>query len=337
MLCALQHVGMGVSDAAASYAFYRYRLGFNLKLVDWRGKNEEFNPFIGELAEVHIIMAINSRKGGAIELIELISLPTCRNGDRWGDIGYLSSGYRAENLAMLARHLERSGVSFKVPIQSIQLTDGRRREFAFLRDPDGNILELIDTHPGVSRRPAVSGLMQITIGVRDLDRAICFYRDILGYDKVLFESSGRASALDPLFRGKLNQREVLLGRSSSLGGLFVSPDGGTLRLVQALDYEGKQLSEGRPWGYPGLQMECCYEVRDIRSAVEKLKADKQEIFRPPTYLNLGSGSHGYFAFVKDPDGNLVEFVEVTRVAWLSPRALSFVWPVASPVIGRLRA
>ncbi|MEW6442229.1 MAG: VOC family protein [bacterium] len=335
MLCALQHVGMGVSDARASYGFYRERLGFDLKLVDWQGRSEELVPFIGELAEVRIIMALNPLKRGAVELVKLVSTPSHRNRDRWGDIGYLASGYRATNLAALAREWEKLGIAFEVPVQSIRLADGRRREFAFLRDPDANLVELVDSTPDTPCRPAVTGLTQVTIGVRNLDRALVFYRDVIGYDKVLYEASGRASAFDPLLRGQVNQREVLLGRSTSLEGPFVVPGGGTLRLVQALEYEGRDLSEGRPWGDPGFQMESGFEVPNIRSAVEQLKASKQEIFRPATHMNMGSGSRGYFAYVKDPDGNLVEFVEVRRVAWLSPRTLSFIWPILPWLVRRM--
>ncbi len=239
------------------------------------------------------------------------------------------------NLAAITRQLERSGISLSVPIQSIRLANGQQREFAFLKDPDGNLVELIENTLDDSRRPAVRGLAQVTIGVRDMDRSVRFYHDVVGYDRVLFETSGRASVFDPLFRGKLSQREVLLGRSSSLRSPFVVPNGGTVRLVQALDYEGKELSKGRPWGNPGFQMECCFEVEDIHATVEELKSNKQEIFRPATKMNLGSGSHGYFAYVKDPDGSLVEFVEVSRVTWLSPRAISIVWPVFSPLASRM--
>jgi hypothetical protein len=44
---------------------------------------------------------------------------------------------------------------------------------------------------------------------------------------------------------------------------------------------------------------------------------------------MGQGSVGTFAYVKDPDGNIVEMVEVERIGFLSPRVIS---PVLSAIM-----
>jgi hypothetical protein len=33
---------------------------------------------------------------------------------------------------------------------------------------------------------------------------------------------------------------------------------------------------------------------------------------------MGSGSKGLAAYIRDPDGTTIEFVEVESIAWLSP-------------------
>jgi len=44
---------------------------------------------------------------------------------------------------------------------------------------------------------------------------------------------------------------------------------------------------------------------------------------------MGSGSVGSFAYVKDPDGNTVEMVEVNKVMFVSPAVMRNVlyWPL----------
>jgi catechol 2,3-dioxygenase-like lactoylglutathione lyase family enzyme len=334
MICALQHVGLGVTDAAASYGFYKKCLGFNLKISDYLGSSPEMEPIIGELAKMRIIMGLSSQGRGVVELVQHLSSKSRKTNLRWGDIGFLASGYHATNLPAVIPQFEQLGFPAAAPIRSVELGDNQRMESIFLKDPDGNFIELIDAAPGKKRKPTVSGLAQVTIGVRDMDRSIAFYREIVGFDRVLFDNTGTDAAFDALFGGELKLREVLLGKSHSLRSPFLVPNGGRIRLIQALNYKGKDIYKGRRWGDIG-QMECCFEVKDAKATIAELKSKNIEIYHPPTFMNMGSGSCGYFTYIKDPDGNLVEFVEVSRVAWLGPKTLSLTFNLLSPVLSRL--
>jgi len=331
MLCALQHIGLGVANAANSYSFYRKCLGFNLKLADFNGSSPEMEPIIGELARMRIIMGLSSQGRGLVELVEHCSSQPRPLSLQWGDIGFLASGYRAANLTVAARQLENMGIRMVSPILDLNLKDGRKWQSVFTKDPDGNLVELVDTNPTKPRKPAIGGLAQVTIGVRDLGEAIKFYRDIVGFDEVLLENEWSSPAGAP-FNQK--QRQALLGKKRSLKSPFVPFDGGRIRLVQALDYKGKDVFQGRRWGDLG-QMECCFQVDDIRATIAELIDKKVDIFHPPTFMNMGSGSCGYFSYIKDPDGNLVEFVEVSRIAWMKPTTLSPVFSFLSPVLTRV--
>ena len=41
------------------------------------------------------------------------------------------------------------------------------------------------------------------------------------------------------------------------------------------------------------------------------------IYLPPIEIDMGSGSKGVIAYIRDPDGTIIELVEVKKVAWLS--------------------
>lgn len=334
MLCALQHVGLGVTDVEESYLFYRKCLGFNLKLTDYLGSSSEMEPIIGELAKMRIIMGLSSQGRGLVELVQHLSTAPRKTHMRWGDIGFLASGYQARNIAALAPQFEKWGFPYLSPIRSVDLDDGRKAQSVFVSDPDGNFVELVETASRNSRHTGVDGLAQVTIGVRDMETSVAFYRDIIGFDNVVLDRVGHDPVFDTLFGERFELREILLENSRPLKNLFVTPDGGRLRLVQALNYKGNKVFQDRRWGDIG-QMECCFQVENAQAAIAELEAKGVEIYHPPTFMNMGSGSAGYFTYIKDPDDNLVEFVEVSRVAWLGPKALSFTFNLLSPVLNRL--
>jgi catechol 2,3-dioxygenase-like lactoylglutathione lyase family enzyme len=334
MITALQHIGLGVQDAATSFEFYRKFAGFKIKLVDYLDFSNQMEPIIGDLVKMRIIMALPSQGKGLIEIVQHVSTPPRPGTTRWGDIGFLATGYRTNNLAATVEYLESEGIELSVRSYPTDLNSGERWESAFLSDPDGNYVELIDTNPGNSADAGVGGIIQVTIGVRDMDRSLEFYNGILGYDEVLLDMSGPDAAMGPFLENRMQQRQVILGRKVSLRSPFAMDGGGTIRLVQVKDYPGKNLFEGRRWGDIG-QMEACFEVDDVRAAVEELKSMNMEVYHPPTYMDMGTGSKGSFAYIKDPDGTLIEFVEVHRVFWMSPKLFASLFDVLSPVVARL--
>ncbi|MBI5118225.1 VOC family protein [Candidatus Poribacteria bacterium] len=332
MITSLQHVGLGVTDAAASYDFYKKVLGFPVKISDYVGASKEMEPIIGELVKMRIIMALSARGRGLVELVQYLSTSPRPLEMRWGDIGFLATGYRVDNLPGFINRLQQIGVKPKVRSYVTELASRQRWESAFLADPDGNLIELVDISPGAPVEPNVSGLVQVTVGVRDIDKSLPFYRDILGYNVTLLDIVQEEPGLQPLFGRSFAQRQVLLQRTERLNGPFVTSDGGVIRLVQVLGYQGKELFAGRRWGDIG-QMECCFEVDDIRAAVAEVERSmKTKAYCSPTYMDMGAGTNAFFAYIKDPDGTLIEFDEVKKVLWMKPLVFAAVLRFFFPVI-----
>jgi catechol 2,3-dioxygenase-like lactoylglutathione lyase family enzyme len=167
-----------------------------------------------------------------------------------------------------------------------------------------------------------------------MEQSLAFYGDILGYDHMLLDNKGTNQELAPLSGEGVVFRQVLLSRSQRSTSVFPMLDGGRLRLVQTLDYQGRKIYQDRRWGDIG-QMECCFDVSDIQKTAEYLQSKNVEIVLPPTFLNMGSGSSGFFAYIRDPDGNLIEFVEVKKIAWLPPRIVSSVLQLLSPCFSKI--
>jgi catechol 2,3-dioxygenase-like lactoylglutathione lyase family enzyme len=151
---------------------------------------------------------------------------------------------------------------------------------------------------------------------------------------VLLDNTGTSQELAPLFGEGVAFRQVLLSRSQGSTSVFSMLGSGRLRLVQTLNHQGRRIYQDRRWGDIG-QMECCFDVSDIHETTEYLQSKHVEIVLPPTFLNMGSGSSGFFAYIRDPDGNLIEIVEVKKIAWLSPRIISPVLQLLSPCFSKI--
>jgi catechol 2,3-dioxygenase-like lactoylglutathione lyase family enzyme len=327
MIESFQHIGMGVSEIEASYDFYKRVLGFSVKLNDHEDDLREMVPIIGELCRMRVIMAMNLSGGAALELVQhTSSAPRPAPDYDWGDIGFLAIGLEAYGLDRLVNLLEGRGAGFVGGVSTTGLDNGGYRRTAWLRDPDGIPLELMEA-PGQGtslRKPRCGGFSHVTIGVSDMEKSLGFYSDILGYDVKLAEGGGDDVPVE--ITGGVDHRSVLLTRGRKPGGPLPL-ESGMIRLVESKG-KGGGLFEGRRWGDIGV-MEMALDVTDIEGTYRRSVDEGAQPFCDPTRIDMGSGSVGSFAYVKDPDGNIIEMVEVEKLGFLPPRAIS---PLLSAVM-----
>ncbi len=333
MISGFQHVGMGVRDMDRTYGFYKRVMGFKLKLNDHQRYEKEMEQIIGDLVEMRILMAMNVAGGGAIELVQHTSTP-CRElaePAEWGDIGVLEVGFKAFKLDELHARMTAQGVDFLTPVRTMELSEGGSVRYTYLRDPDGLLIQLVE-EPG-GRRPMVGGVVHAAIGVSDLDKARDFYSRIAGFDRLVHYSE-EVPGLEEVTGGKKTAMAILKQPGGLPANLPVI-EAGAVKLVHTPEYHGKRLFEGRRWGDLGC-MEMALDVTGLREVYEGMLAAGAESYCPPTRIDMGSGSIGSFAYVKDPDGNILELVDVEKVMFVSPRIMKnvLVWPLKAA--GRLR-
>jgi catechol 2,3-dioxygenase-like lactoylglutathione lyase family enzyme len=323
MINALQHVGQGVRDVDTTYGFYKKHFGFKVKLNDLTIASKEMAAVIGSVETMRMMMAVNAKGGGIIELIEHKSKPIKPFPEEggYGDYGVLEVGYGVDNIDEVVTDFEANGARFLTRVCDLELENGRRWRYAYLRDPDGLPLQLTeDVSPGNTgaARPAVRGVTHVGIGVSDLARSKEFYGAALGFDHVLYEHDGRMPEMDAVTGEARPMRMAILERSApACGPLAELLPRGVVKLFEVPGRNGKHLYDGRCWGDIGC-MEVCLDVSDLMATVASMQQQGIEIYLPPVKINMGSGSRGLVAYVRDPDGTTIEFVEVQSIAWLPP-------------------
>lgn len=136
----LSHAGLTVADFERSVAWYHEAFGFLLVSEDWLGAEETaaLFPLYG-VKDARVRMGFLRAPGGSV--IELFEFePKAEAGPlAWNAPGFTHAALDVSGLPSWMRHLKERGVDFVTPAQKTGNVD-----WAFLRDPDGNLLELID-------------------------------------------------------------------------------------------------------------------------------------------------------------------------------------------------
>jgi catechol 2,3-dioxygenase-like lactoylglutathione lyase family enzyme len=149
--------------------------------------------------------------------------------------------------------------------------------------------------------------------VSNLDKALEFYREVLGIDEVIY--SGTAPAIDLPLKEQEGQRfrRILLKKQVANKGAFSKLLGSVqIELVEALDFQPVKIYKDRSWGDCGF-IHLCFDVLDMDVLKNKSEqAGYNFTVDSANTFSMGS-SAGRFCYVEDPDGTLIELVETHKI------------------------
>lgn len=142
----------------------------------------------------------------------------------------------------------------------------------------------------------------VAIGVSDMDRALRFYRDLLGL-RVTLDTMERVGGITTLFA---NQRK---GERRAVYMRF--EDGPHASFIVLSQNPGEPSGQPLKVDQVGLH-HFSFWVDDLRERVEKLKAAGVKILLPPTESDTVAygeppGGKVLTALFEDPDGTIVQF------------------------------
>jgi len=309
----IQQVGVGVKDAVEGFHWYGRMLGADVKVFDDSNTATYMARYMGgSPRKKRAILAANLQGGSCYEIWQHTEITPQAPEEEIsiGDLGIFAAKIKAKNINDAHKSIkERGGVVSDI------LQDPGKQQFFYMDDLHGNKLQVIEAHYWFkpNKRHATGGVYGCIIGVSNIERSRKLYSDVLGYDKVLYDETGVFTDFAPLKGGEGKFRRVLLTHSKERrGGMSELLGRSQIELVQALSATPRKIFEGRYWGDIGF-IHLCFDIHGM----DALKAECAAAGFPFTVesdpaFQMGEAA-GYWGYLEDPDGTLIEFVETKKI------------------------
>jgi len=322
MITALQHVGIAVQDPEASFRFFHDMLGFKLRTGDEVFNLDGGGVVISHPSRFRVVLGMNPRGGAMVELIENQTSPWQARAvpSSWAAPGIVEIGITTWDLETVFRELARRGVFFLTPILRLPWSSASQERFAYIEGPEGLLIRLTDH--GTDAPPGTGGIQDVTIHVKEMSRARAFYERILGFTIVAGEFQGKIQGMEPV-AGPGEFHVVALEHPQHRKPHFSHFPPATIRLVQVTSPPrlSKPIQEDRAETarediHAGI-LEVALDVIDHRETEETLRRRGGEWLRPFSEVRRDNVTH--FAYMRDPEGTLVEFVEIEKTRGIPAR------------------
>jgi catechol 2,3-dioxygenase-like lactoylglutathione lyase family enzyme len=229
-----------------------------------------------------------------------------------GDLGIFCAKVKSRNVKLFHQEIQKKYAQ----ISPIFSAPDNTPTF-YILDPFGNYFQVVeDLYLFWNRKQNNGGCIGAQIGVTDIEKAMVVYRDVLGYDTVVYDKTGVFEDFAFMRGGEQNYRRVLLKHAEKRLGAFSEMLGPSmLELIVALDRTPKKLYERRYWGDPGF-IQICFDITDM-NAFKKVCIEKGSPFTVDSCpsgetFDMGDAA-GHFTYIEDPDGTLIEFVETHKI------------------------
>lgn len=312
IIAGIQQMGVGNPSVYEAFAWYRKAFKVDIPIFDEAATAALMLPYTGgEPRDRHAILALSMQGGGGLEIWQYTSrTPEYPKFEvQLGDLGIFSAKIKSKDVEATFKHLQKEGLETIGKVE--KMPNGQAH--CFVKDPYNNIFEVVPSSDWYTKqKPSTGGIYGGTIGVSDIDASKVFYKDILGYDTVVYDETGVFEDFKDLPGGKATFRRVLLTHSEARKGPFSKLLGKSeIELVQVKDRTPNKIFADRLWGDIGF-IHLCFDIRGMKE-MEALCAAKGHPFTVNSGdFDMGEAA-GQFAYIEDPDGTLIEFVETHKI------------------------
>ena len=319
IISGIQQIGIGVKNVKEAWRWYRDHFGMEIRMFEEEATANYMKPYTGGKPRArHAALALNMMGGGGFEIWQYTErTPEPASFEiKAGDLGIFAAKMKSPDVKRAYAYFKKMGIT----MNGISKDPSGRENF-FVRDPYGNIFQVIEADSFfMSRRKYVTGAAYgAVIGTSDVEKARKLYSDVLGYTEVKYDTEQRFDDFSALPGGDHTFRRVLLkhtreARKGHFSRLFGPTE---IELIQVKDREPQKIFTDRYWGDLGF-IHLCYDI----TGMDKLENQCNEAGFPFTVdsqkaqegksFDMGEAA-GHFAYVEDPDGTLVEFVETHKI------------------------
>ena len=317
LISGIQQIGVGVKNVHEAWKWYRQVFGMDIRIFEESAVADLMLPYTGgEPRSRHAALALNLQGGGGFEIWQYTERePQAPNFEiQLGDLGINIGKIKSHDVQAAYKAFKEKGLNL---LGDVSVAPDGNDHF-FIKDPYNNIFEVVqDTTWFKFEKKNTAGPVGAIIGVSDIEKAMPVYKDILGYDIVVYDKEGEYEDLAVLPGGNKKFRRVLLIPSKDSLGSFGRMFGRSyIELVQVLDREPVKIFKDRFWGDLGF-IHLCYDIKGMDALREECKekgfpftvdsAQKHE-----NTFDMGEAA-GQFSYIEDPDGTLIEFVETHKM------------------------
>lgn len=308
----IQQAGIGVTNAEDAMLLYKQIFGMDVLIFDDKAEASLMTNYTGK--EVHsrrAILSMNLNGGGGFEIWQFTSRTGSKPAEKpvLGDLGIFAVKIKVKNVSSAHEFLSQLG---SLEVSSVFPSPDDRKHF-WVTDSYGNTFNIVEGDEWFKTGKICGGVVGAVIGVSNMQKALHFYKDVLGINEVVY--SGTAPMEDVPEQATSGQQfqRVLLKKPLAHKGAFSQLLGSIqIELIEAKDRTPKKIFADRYWGDCGF-IHLCFDVLNM----DKLKSSCQSAgysFSVDSADSFSMGeSAGRFCYVEDPDGTLIELVETHKV------------------------
>lgn len=313
IISGIQQVGIGVKDAEQAWAWYRKNFSMDIPVFKSADVADLMLPYTGgKPQERYAILALNIAGGGGFEIWQYTQRTPVAPDFKilLGDLGIYAAKIKCRNVPEMYAYAKNN----KLDIVTELANDPSGKPHFFLKDPYGNLFEMV--HEEVwfkNRKDLTGGIAGCVIGVSDMKKSMDFYRDVLGYDIVVYDKKGSFADFHGIEGGDGTFHRVLLRHSKErIGGFSKLLGPSQIELLQVEGRAQNKIYDKRFWGDLGF-IHLCFDINGMKALEDKCASLNYPFtVNSAESFDMGEAA-GHFAYIEDPDGTLIEFVETHRV------------------------
>lgn len=311
-ICGIQQVGIGVKDAREAWKWYRKAFGMDINVFEDTSTAKLMLPYTnGQECERYAALAMNMEGGGGFEIWQHTRItPKPPVFDvKLGDCGIFICKIKSRNVQKAFEGHQEMGLNIPGGLRK----DPLGNLYYYLFDPYNNIFQVVEDQAFFMKQKSLTGGVAGTvIGVSDIDEAKKVYSDILEYDEVVYDQSGQFEDFAVLPGGNEKYRRVLLKHKPRTGPFSKILGPTQIELVQALERKPDKIFKDRIWGELGY-IHICFDIQGME--LLQKECDKKGFsftVNSANSFDMGNAA-GHFAYISDPDGTPIEFVETHKL------------------------
>ncbi|MGM0620628.1 MAG: VOC family protein, partial [Bacteroidota bacterium] len=185
----IQQLGVGVENLHEAWKWYREHFSMDIRMFEDVATAELMLPHTGgKPRERHAVLALNMQGGGGFEIWQhkgkKPKLPDFEI--QLGDLGINIGKLKTDNIEKAFQKFSAEGLDILGKISK----DPAGNEHFYLKDIFGNFWEVKHEREVFRREKSVNGgVLGAVIGVKNLDESLKVYRDILQYDKIVYDKT----------------------------------------------------------------------------------------------------------------------------------------------------